>query len=112
VAAAPAATRSTYLTIDRRFVPNERVFYVKVDKVGGAAPGGGILDGDYVLVDPVASAAPGDLCAERDGARVTLRLADGARSHDNPPATVLGKVCGVFRPLCELDDVPAPAGDA
>lgn len=112
VAAAPAATRSTYLTIDRRFVPNERVFYVKVDKVGGAAPGGGILDGDYVLVDPVASAAPGDLCAERDGARVTLRLADGARSHDNPPATVLGKVCGVFRPLCELDDVPAPAADA
>ncbi|HEY7894154.1 MAG TPA: hypothetical protein VIC24_04585 [Gemmatimonadaceae bacterium] len=113
-AAAPVATSTggTYLTIDRRFVPNERVFYVRVERVGSAAPGGGILDGDYVLVDPVANAGPGDLYAERDGAggAVTLRLVDGARAH--AAGTLLGKVCGVFRPFCEFEDAPAPAGDA
>jgi len=113
-AGAPPATstRGTYLTIDRRFVPNERVFYVRVEKAGTAAPGGGILDGDYVLVDPVANAGPGDLYAEREGAggAVTLRLADGARAH--AAGTVLGKVCGVFRPLCEFEETPPAAGDA
>ncbi|HKV52180.1 MAG TPA: hypothetical protein VJO52_13390 [Gemmatimonadaceae bacterium] len=109
---APPSTRGTYLTIDRRFVPNERVFYVRVENVGSAAPGGGILDGDYVLVDPVANAGPGDLYAERDGAggTVTLRQVDGVRSHG--AGTLLGKVCGVFRPFCEFDETPAPAGDA
>ncbi|MGH7646973.1 MAG: hypothetical protein ACREND_02570 [Gemmatimonadaceae bacterium] len=116
-AGAPAitSTRGTYLTIDRRFVPNERVFYVRVEKAGAASPGGGILDGDYVLVDPVASAGPGDLYAERDGAGggVTLRLAESARSHGNGSAgTLLGKVCGVFRPFCELEEAPPAPGDA
>jgi repressor LexA len=103
--AADASTRISYLTLDRRFVPNERVFYVRVDKVGSAAPGGGILSGDYVLVDPVASASPGDLYAEREGAggTVTLRVAGGVPHHANG-ATVLGKVCGVFRPFCEVAD--------
>lgn len=107
----PTHTRGTYLTIDRRFVPNERVFYVRVEHTGAASPSGGILDGDYVLVDPLASAGPGDLYAERDGAAgsVTLRLADGARAHG---ANLLGKVCGVFRPFCEFEDAPAPVGDA
>ncbi len=108
---AGATTRVTYLTLDRRFVPNERVFYVRVDQVAAAAPGGGILDGDYVLVDPIANASPGDLYAERDGAigTVTLRVADTAPRHTNGGAgTVLGKVCGVFRPFCELEDA-APA---
>lgn len=107
-------TRGTYLTIDRRFVPNERVFYVRVDSVSAAAPGGGILDGDYVLVDPVANAGPGDLYAERDGDRggVTLRLADTTRTHANgTAANLLGKVCGVFRPFCEFEETPA-AGDS
>jgi len=104
--AADASTRISYLTLDRRFVPNERVFYVRVDTVGSAAPGGGILSGDYVLVDPVASTSPGDLYAEREGAggTVTLRVADGAPHHANGGPTVLGKVCGVFRPFCEMSD--------
>jgi len=102
----PSDTHTAYLTLDRRFLPNERVFYVRVENAG-AAHGGAILDGDYVLVDPVASASPGDLCAERDGTGggVTLRIADSARPHTNgSAATVLGKVCGVFRPFCEVDD--------
>lgn len=107
------STRLTYLTLDRRFVPNERVFYVRVDKVAAAAPGGGILPGDYVLVDPVAAAAPGDLYAERDGAAgaVTLRVAESAPRHANGAGTVLGKVCGVFRPFHELEDTPASAAE-
>jgi len=108
------APRVTYLTFDRRFVPNERVFYVRVDAVEAAAPGGGILAGDYVLVDPVGGVMTGDLCAERDGGggRVTLRAADGLRPHHaGAPGVVLGKVCGVFRPLYELVDAP-PAGVA
>lgn len=112
--AAATTTRITYLTLDRRFVPNERVFYVRVDKVASAAPGGGILAGDYVLVDPVASASTGDLYAERDGAggAVTLRVAESAPRHANGGVTVLGKVCGVFRPFCELDDAPPVVVDA
>jgi repressor LexA len=109
---APSTTRTTYLTLDRRFVPNERVFYVRVDNVASAAPGGGILDGDYVLVDPVASTSPGDLYAERDGGTVTLRQAESAPRHANGGGTVLGKVCGVFRPFCEMDDTPAVVADS
>ena len=113
-APAESAARSTYLTLDRRFVPNERVFYVRVDKVASAVPGGGILGGDYVLVDPVASTSAGDLYAERDGAggTVTLRVAESAPRHANGGGTVLGKVCGVFRPFHELDDAPTVATGA
>lgn len=114
-APAPTPKRGTYLTIDRRFVPNERVFYVRVEKAGAGGSGVGILDGDYVLVDPLASAAPGDLYAERDGAGggVTLRLAENARTHGNgSPSVLLGKVCGVFRPFGEFEDAPPAAGDA
>ncbi|HEV2181770.1 MAG TPA: hypothetical protein VGR59_15690 [Gemmatimonadaceae bacterium] len=109
--AASTTTRITYLTLDRRFVPNERVFYVRVDNVASAAPGGGILSGDYVLVDPVGSTAPGDLYAEREGpgGGVTLRVSETAPRHANGGGTVLGKVCGVFRPFCELDDTPSIA---
>ena len=113
-APAESSTRITYLTLDRRFVPNERVFYVRVDTPGSASSGGGILAGDYVLVDPIASASPGDLYAERDGTSgpVTLRVADSAPRHANGGSTVLGKVCGVFRPFCELEDTAVAVADA
>ena len=85
--------RVEYLTIDRRFVPNERVFYVRVSQPNATGPA--ILDGDYVLVDPTAHAAPGDLVIESDGDGVSVRVADAERAS---PAR-LGKVCGVFRAL-------------
>lgn len=92
-----------HLTLDRRFLPNECVFYVKV--AGDDASRHSILDGDYVLVDPETAAAAGDLVIEREGAAVTVRRSDAG---DAAAATRLGKVCGVFRPFGESGEPRAP----
>lgn len=96
---APAAD-AAHLTLDRRFLPNERVFYVKMR--GAAAGDHGIRDGDYVLVDPATAPAAGDLVIERDGEALSVRLTTTVV--DGADVARLGKVCGVFRPFCERDE--------
>ena len=53
----------------------------------------GILDGDLVLLSPSSRAKEGDIVATRHGAEATFK------SFDREDSTILGVVCGVFRPL-------------
>lgn len=116
--------REGYVTIDRRFIPSETTFLLKV--VGDSMTGRGVLDGDYVLVNPSATAAHGDMVAlrvgdgtaiktlvEEDGRTVFRAAAPGEPDLEISPATdctILGVVCGVFRPFYDAGaviDVPA-----
>lgn len=111
-----AARPEHHITMDRRFLPGETVFFARA--ANGGAPELGILNGDYVLVDPAAVPAPGDLVAERHGDAAVVRamtrapVATGALAapdghHGVTTLTeepVLGVVCGVFRPLYDADD--------
>ena len=114
--------REGYLTIDRRFVPHEESFFLKVK--GDSMIGRGIHDGDFVMVDPTGAKEP------KDGAIIAARLGDEATiktlTHEGrtivlQPANpddraivvkptddfaVLGPGCGVFRPLCDVEVKP------
>jgi repressor LexA len=105
--------REGFLTVDRRFVPSERAFFVRVH--GDTMHDAGIFDGDYVMVNPEAQPAAGDLVAARldDGTTVGRFTADAQgpllqgsddaarllRMTSGDGAGVLGLVCGVFRPM-------------
>ena len=106
-----------YLTMDRRFVPHEEAFFLKVK--GDSMIGRGIFDGDFVMVDPAnaESASDGAIVAARLGEEATIKtLAHEGSTVVLKPANpeereivvskdddfaVLGVVCGVFRPLCD-----------
>jgi repressor LexA len=114
--------RDGYLTMDRRFVPNEQAFFLKVK--GDSMIGRGIHDGDFVMIDPADAkdVADGSIIAARLGEEATIKTF----THRNEaivlePANpdereivvkadddfaVLGVVCGVFRPMCDLDVKP------
>jgi repressor LexA len=108
--------------MDRRFLPNERVFFLEAS--GDSMRGRGIVDGDYILVDPSSTPRDGDVVAARigddgtvktmahHGGRVVLESANAAdRDITVDPEqnfTVLGVVCGVFRPFHELEPVLDP----
>lgn len=114
--------RDGYLTMDRRFVPDEEAFFLKVK--GDSMIGRGIHDGDFVMIDPVDAkdVADGSIIAARLGEEATIKTF----THRNEaivlePANpdereivvksdddfaVLGVVCGVFRPMCDLDVNP------
>ena len=99
--------------MDRRFLPSDRVFFLKVK--GDSMIGRAIESGDFVMVDPATTAKDGDMIAARigedatiktlghEGANIVLKAANPAdrditvRSHDD--FGVLGVVCGVFRPF-------------
>ena len=118
--------RQGFITMDRRFVPSEDAFYLKV--TGDSMNGRGILDGDYVMISPSRRAQDGDVVAARLGAESTVKTlthrggtivlepANPAdRSIEVGPRddfAVLGVVCAVFRPFCE-DAEPdfGPSGD-
>jgi repressor LexA len=121
--------RKYFITIDRRFVPSEDVFFLKVK--GDSMIGRGLLDGDYVMVSPSARAKDGDMVAARlgedatvktlshRGATIVLEPANAAdRAIEVGPKddfAVLGVVCGVFRPFFEQEPPPTitsgePAG--
>ena len=115
--------REGYLTMDRRFVPHEEAFFLKVK--GDSMVGRGIFDGDFVMIDPVKADAA------EDGAVIAARLGEEATvktlTHEgdavvlkpaNPAEreivvkpeddfAVLGVVCGVFRPMCDNAVEPA-----
>jgi repressor LexA len=107
--------RVGYLTMDRRFLPTDDVFFLRIK--GDSMIGRGIFDGDYVLVSPSTRAKDGDIVAARLGEEATIKTLThkGAtivlepaneleRSIDVGPKddfAVLGVVCGVFRPFME-----------
>ena len=114
--------RQGYLTMDRRFVPHEEAFFLKVK--GDSMIGRGIHDGDFVMVDPIGakSAKDGEIIAARLGEEATIKTLthDGATvvlEPANPEEraivvgpkddfAVLGTVCGVFRPMCDVEVKP------
>ncbi|HEU4628364.1 MAG TPA: transcriptional repressor LexA [Gemmatimonadaceae bacterium] len=113
--------REGFITMDRRFVPSERAFFLRV--VGDSMVGAGIHDGDLVVVNPEARVQNGDIVAARlgDGAMIKRYKAEGDRvtlRAENPeepdyvvtPAddfAVLGVVCGIFRPFFDRGAVPS-----
>lgn len=111
--------REGYITMDRRFLPSEQVFFLKVK--GESMIGRAIGNGDFVMVDPAAKPRDGAIVAARlgeeatvktlthDGTTVVLRAANPAdRDIAVTPEedfSVLGVVCGVFRPFTEMTEV-------
>ena len=111
-----------FITMDRRFLPSERVFFLEAS--GDSMRGRGIFDGDYMMIDPDGNARDGDMIAARlgedgtvktfthQGGRVVLEPANPADAEitvePDQRFTILGVVCGVFRPFQELE----PAAEA
>jgi len=90
--------RKGFITVDRRFVPSDDVFFLKVK--GESMVGRGILDGDFVLVSPSTAPKAGDIIATRVNGQTAVKLFPAG------DAGMLGVVCGVFRPY--WDQAPAP----
>ena len=89
--------RKGYITLDRRFLPSDDVFLLKVK--GERMSGRSICDGDYVLISPATRAKEGDIVVTRAG-ECEIKVA-GPRDDGG----VLGVVCGVFRPFFEQEPV-------
>jgi repressor LexA len=112
--------RHGFITIDRRFLPSDDVFMLKVK--GDSMNGRGILNGDYVMVTPAAAPKDGDVIAARlgedatvktlahRGAGVVLEPANDAERaievSSGDDFAILGVVCGVFRPYWEQEPAP------
>jgi repressor LexA len=106
--------REGFITMDRRFVPSEVSYFLKVK--GDSMIGRGLFDGDFVLVDPSVDPRVDDIIAARLGEEATVKSfhpkPDGVVVLEpaNPaertivvkPAddfAVLGVIRGVFRPM-------------
>jgi repressor LexA len=120
--------RAGYITFDRRFLPSDDVFLLKVK--GDSMSGRAIADGDFVLVAPSARPKDGDIVAARVGNEATVKTLShrgstivlepanpSERSIEVGPRddfAVLGVVCAVFRPfheqeqVREVEEMPAP----
>ena len=114
--------RLSFITMDRRFVPSEDSFFLKV--IGDSMNGRGILEGDYVLISQSRRAQDGDIVAARLGEEATVKtlthrgatiVLEPANPAERPISvgpgddfSVLGVVCGVFRPYCEETEAVAP----
>ncbi|HJQ18764.1 MAG TPA: transcriptional repressor LexA [Gemmatimonadaceae bacterium] len=100
--------RAGYVTMDRRFLPAEDVFLLKVR--GDALTSRCISDGDFVLVSPSTKVREGDLVAVRSGGDYAVRASTG-----RDESAMLGAVCAVFRPFFEkeivreMDELPLVA---
>ena len=117
----PDSAPESFITVDRRFLPAEDVFYLRVR--GDGMRERGILDGDFVLVNPSARANDGDMIAARLGERSLVRtlthrgatIVLEAAAADEPEAVVgpgdafrvMGVVAGVYRPT-HHEDSAAP----
>jgi len=104
--------RQGFITLDRRFIPSDEVFFLKVK--GDSMVGRCITEGDFVLVNPREEPKDNDIIAARLGEEATVktyRKRNGAvvleaanpaeRDITVQPGTdfgVLGVICGVFRP--------------
>jgi repressor LexA len=112
--------REGYITMDRRFLPSDDVFFLKIK--GESMIGRGIFDGDYVMVSPSTRAKDSDIVAARLGDEATVKTLthkgativlepanDAERAIEVGPRddfAVLGVVCGVFRPFMEEKEQP------
>jgi repressor LexA len=108
-----AEHREGYITMDRRFLPSDDVFFLKVK--GDSMIGRSINDGDFVMVDASGVPKPNDIVAARLGEEATVKTltyqgdsivlqpANPADRdiviHNTDDFRVLGVVCGVFRPF-------------
>ncbi len=111
--------RLGYVTFDRRYLPSEDVFLLKVK--GNSMTGRCIADGDFVLVSPTTKARDGDVIAARLGSEAAVKVLshrgttvvlEAANPAERPidvgprdDFQVLGVVCGVFRPFFEQEPV-------
>jgi repressor LexA len=107
--------RVGFLTMDRRFLPTDDVFFLRIK--GESMVGRGIFEDDYVLVSPSTRAKDGDIVAARLGEEATVKTLthrgstvvlepanDEERAIEVGPRddfAVLGVVCGVFRAFME-----------
>ena len=107
--------RLGYLTMDRRFLPTDDVFFLRIK--GDSMIGRGIFESDYVLVSPSTRAKDGVIVAARLGEEATIKTMthkggtivlepanESERAIEVGPKddfAVLGVVCGVFRPFME-----------
>ncbi len=107
-----------YITVDRRFIPSENVFWLRIS--GDSMIGRGIFDGDYVMIQPGVDVSEGMIIAARLGedatvksytrrnGKVVLVPANPAENeivvNDGDDFAIIGKVCGVFRPFQELSE--------
>ena len=109
--------RQGFITMDRRFVPAEEVYFLKVK--GDSMIGRAISDGDFVMVNPVAKPKNDDIVAARIGDEATVKTLTSRNGTTvlvpaNPSEReievkpgddfgILGVVCGVFRPFISGD---------
>lgn len=109
--------REGFITMDRRFLPSDRVFFLKVK--GNSMNGRAIESGDFVMIDAAGNAKDGDMIAARIGDEATIKTltkVGGATvlkaanpadrditigTHDD--FGILGVVCGVFRPFTVIE---------
>jgi repressor LexA len=112
--------RRGFITVDRRFLPSDDTYFLKVK--GDSMVGRGILDGDFVMVNPSQPSKDGDIVAARladdatvkvlthRGPTVVLEPANEAdRAIEVGPRddfAVLGVVTGIFRPFWEQEPQP------
>jgi repressor LexA len=113
--------REGYITIDRRFVPTEEVFFLRVK--GDSMIGRAINDGDYVMVNPIARAKENDIVAARIGEEATVKTLKTQNGsvvlepanptereivlRDGDDYSILGVLCGVFRPFVTMEAMTA-----
>ena len=104
--------RQGFITIDRRFVPSNDVFFLKVK--GDSMVSKCISEGDFVMVNPDPEPRENDIIAARIGEEATVKtythkggtvVLEPANPKEREIAIqpgmdfgVLGVVCGVFRP--------------
>ena len=107
--------RKGFITMDRRFLPGDDVFFLRVECDGMSSRG--ILDGDYVMVSPSTLPKDGDIVSARLAGKPTvktLRQRGGTQVLEpaNPgdheitvtpgqDVKIVGVICGVFRPFWE-----------
>lgn len=113
--------REGYITMDRRFIPTEEVFFLKVK--GDSMIGRSISDGDFVMVNPAAKAKENDIVAARIGDEATIKTLTHSNGkvvlepanpsereivlNENDDFSILGVLCGVFRPFVTMEAMTA-----
>ena len=112
-----------HITMDRRFVPNEQAYFMKIK--GDSMIGRGINHGDFVMVNPVAEPQDGDVIAARLGEEATVKTLTHRGEavvlqpanpeereivvHPSDDFAVLGVVSGIFRPFFDGASFQTPA---
>src|SRR5687768_2566431 len=111
--------REGFITMDRRFVPADEVYFLRVK--GDSMIGRAISDGDFVMVNPVAKPRENDIVAARLGDEATVKTLTHSNGKTilapaNPAEReievqpgddfgILGVVCGVFRPFVTMEQM-------